>query len=281
MRQVLYTIVLALGFLWTDAQQSPNSNLQSLIDTELAFARMAKTQNTRNAFLHYLNNETVMFINGEIKIGRKAWEERKPDSTLLIWQPVFADISASGDFGYTTGPSEYYASRKQGEKAFYGSYITMWKRDSGQDWKMALDIGVYPQPQPSSKSLLTSKTSSSKSAVRKNLVQDLMKHETLFIKSILSGKNYLSFVSDEARFLRAGIEPETDRIKIDETIKKETGKINYNPVDVSVSSAGDMAYVYGKVKISMQDKVKDGYYLRIYKKENNKDWKIVLDAVQQ
>ena len=155
MRPILLQFFLVFMAYSGVSQDSKKTNLQSLIDTELAFARMAKVENTRNAFLHYLDEETVMFVDGEIKIGKKLWEDRKPDSTLLIWQPVFADISASGDFGYTTGPSEYYENRKAGTKAFHGSYITMWKRDSGQDWKMALDIGVYPQPEPTSKSLMT------------------------------------------------------------------------------------------------------------------------------
>ena len=281
MRPILLQFFLVFMAYSGVSQDSKKTNLQSLIDTELAFARMAKVENTRNAFLHYLDEETVMFVDGEIKIGKKLWEDRKPDSTLLIWQPVFADISASGDFGYTTGPSEYYENRKAGTKAFHGSYITMWKRDSGQDWKMALDIGVYPQPEPTSKSLMTpTLMANQKGPTKKNLVQELMKHEMLYIRKLSTGMDFASFISRESRFLRPGMQPETDPAKCETLLKTETGKVSYNPVDVSVSSAGDMAYVYGKVKTTAQDKVKDGYYLRIYKKENNSDWKLVLDALQ-
>jgi len=260
------------------AQRS--AELQSLIDTELAFAQTAKTKNTRDAFLQYLSDETVMFTDAGITMGKKTWQSRKPDSTLLIWEPVFADISASGDFGYTTGPSEYYASRKKGEQGFYGSYITMWKKDSTSQWKIALDIGVYPQPKPASKTLKTpSPSSTTKSKIRKDLKQEVMKHEMLYLKN--TKKELSFFLADESRFLRPGREPITERAEIEKIITRERGEAHYTPVDVSVSSTGDMAYVYGKIVLVIQDKQKEGFYLRIYRNRDQKDWKIVLDAIHQ
>jgi hypothetical protein len=148
----------------------------------------------------------------------------------LIWEPVFADISSSGDFGYTTGPSEYYPTRKPGEHAFYGSYITMWKKEKGSEWKMALDIGIYLQPKPLSKFLVTpDSTVKTKHGNKKDFRQDLMNQEMLFILK-LSGqgrKDYSSFIASQSWFLRAGIEPLTNMIKIAETIRKEIGKVSY------------------------------------------------------
>lgn len=273
------------GMIWLQSLfvygQQLNRDLQSLIDTELAFAQKAQAENSRDAFLQYLSDETVMFMDGGIKIGKKVWQDRRPDSSLLIWTPVFADISASGDFGYTTGPSEYYSSRRKGEEGFYGSYVTMWRRDANQQWKMALDIGVYPQPLPASKTLHTGKTVvAAPDRNGKDAAQDLIKHERIFIKDLSTGKGYGPYISSEARFLRAGFEPVTTALGIAELVKRELAKISYNPVDVVISSAGDMAYVYGRVTIGVTDKPVQGYYLRIYKKEN-KDWKIVLDAIHQ
>ena len=269
---------IATSHLHVQAQRS--ADLQSLIDTELAFAQTAKTKNTRDAFLQYLNNETVMFTDAGITVGRKNWQDRKPDSTLLIWEPVFADISASGDFGYTTGPSEYYASRKKGEQGFYGSYITMWKKDSASQWKIALDIGVYPQPKPASKTLITPAPSPPiKSKTHKDLKQEVMKQEMLYLKN--TKKELSFFLASESRFLRPGREPVTERAEIEKIITKERGEAHCTPVDVSVSSTGDMAYVYGKITLVIQDKQKEGFYLRIYKKTDQKDWNIVLDAIHQ
>ena len=278
---LLFALLTIFNFVC--AQEEKNKNLQSLIETEFAFARMAKNQNTRDAFLRYLSDETVMFIDSKITKGKKLWEERKPDSTLLIWEPVFADISASGDFGYTTGPSEYYPSRKQGEQVYYGSYITVWKKDTENEWKMLLDIGVYPQPKPLSKSLTTPSSSPQNNNIRKkDFMKELMKQEMLLIKKISSSdhKGYVSLIAKESCYLRSGMEPSTSRIKIEEIVSKEIGNTEYTPVGSGTSSAGDMGYVYGKVKLGDKNKLTEGYYLRIYKKEDQKDWKIVLDAIQ-
>ena len=280
MKSTFLVISFCIAASHAHVQAQRSAALQSLIDAELAFAQTSKTKNTRDAFLQYLSDETVMFEDAKITVGKKTWQGRKPDSSLLIWEPVFADISASGDFGYTTGPFEYYASRKNGEKGFYGSYITMWKKDSASQWKMALDIGVSPQPKPASKTLNTPAISSNvKSKARKDLKQEVMKQEMLFLKN--TKKELSFFLANESRFLRPGREPVTDRAEIEKIITKERGEAHYTPVDVSVSSAGDMAYVYGKLVLVIQDKQKEGFYLRIYKNTDQKDWKIVLDAIHQ
>ena len=278
MKSTFLVISFCIAASHAHVQAQRSAALQSLIDAELAFAQTSKTKNTRDAFLQYLSDETVMFEDAKITVGKKTWQGRKPDSSLLIWEPVFADISASGDFGYTTGPFEYYASRKNGEKGFYGSYITMWKKDSASQWKMALDIGVSPQPKPASKTLNTPAISSNvKSKVRKDLKQEVMKQEMLFLKN--TKKELSFFLANESRFLRPGREPVTERAEIGKIITKERGEAHYTPVDVSVSSAGDMAYVYGKLVLVIQDKQKEGFYLRIYKNTDQKAWKIVLDAI--
>ena len=280
MKSTFLVISFCIAASHGHVQAQRSADLQSLIDTELAFAQTSKTKNTRDAFLQYLSDETVMFEDAKITVGKKTWQGRKPDSSLLIWEPVFADISASGDFGYTTGPFEYYASRKNGEQGFYGSYITMWKKDSASQWKMALDIGVSPQPKPASKTLNTPAFSSKvKSKVHKDLKQEVMKQEMLFLKN--TKKELSFFLANESRFLRPGREPVTELAEIEKIITKERGEAHYTPVDVSVSSTGDMAYVYGKLVLVIQDKQKEGFYLRIYKNTDQKDWKIVLDAIHQ
>lgn len=71
------------------------------------------------------------------------------DSTFsLQWEPVQAEVAASGDLGYTVGR---YESRRMGtdglEVRQTGSYLTVWKRGADGSWKVALDIGS-PDPSP-------------------------------------------------------------------------------------------------------------------------------------
>jgi len=283
MKSICITITLSLLFFYSGAQGIKDKNLQTLVETEYAFAAMAKEENTRDAFMRYLSDHTIMIINAEISKGKKIWQDRKPDSSLLIWKPMVADISASGDFGYTTGPSEYYPSRRQGEQVFYGSYITIWKKDAAMDWKMLLDIGVYPQPKPLLNSLKIPTLSETPKAKIRNSRLELLDYEKKFRTSLsdTSEKTYNSLVSTEARFLRVGLEPSTTKEKIKEIMQKEIDKASYSLIDGATSYAGDLGYVYGKVILTEKEKQTNGFFIRIYKKENNKDWKVVLDAIHQ
>lgn len=59
----------------------------------------------------------------------------------MTWQPVKAEISASGDLGYTYG---YYQARShtaQGDVVREGKYTTIWRKQSDGTWKVVLDIG--------------------------------------------------------------------------------------------------------------------------------------------
>lgn len=59
----------------------------------------------------------------------------------LSWQVTMADLSASGDLGYTYGVFEF----KSGAAAERGSYVHVWKKQSGK-WKVVMDI-MSPDPQ--------------------------------------------------------------------------------------------------------------------------------------
>jgi ketosteroid isomerase-like protein len=60
----------------------------------------------------------------------------------LSWQVTAADISASGDLGYTYGVFEFKSGSAVPE---HGSYVHVWKKQNGK-WKVVLDI-MSPDPQ--------------------------------------------------------------------------------------------------------------------------------------
>jgi len=53
-----------------------------------------------------------------------------------------ADISASGDLGYTWGKYEFCAKGADGaEKVEHGKYMTVWKKQADGSRKVAVDMG--------------------------------------------------------------------------------------------------------------------------------------------
>lgn len=59
----------------------------------------------------------------------------------LSWQVTMADVSASGDLGYTYGVFEFKSGTAPAER---GSYVHVWKKQNGK-WKVVMDI-MSPDP---------------------------------------------------------------------------------------------------------------------------------------
>jgi ketosteroid isomerase-like protein len=71
----------------------------------------------------------------------KALLENK--SMSLRWQPISAEISKSGDLGYTVGSYTVTQTAEKGS-AIKGSgkYLTIWRLQKDGSWKVEFDTGV-------------------------------------------------------------------------------------------------------------------------------------------
>jgi ketosteroid isomerase-like protein len=280
MKKLLSLSVTVFTIIFAQAQEFSNKDLQSLVDAERAFASMAKEKNTREAFLANLIDESISFSPGITK-AKPFWEKLKPGTDWLYWQPVYADISASGDFGYTTGPWHFSKNKKEKPTAF-GEYITVWKKQADGKWKILIDAGInhdtyhvdgheirtsgiISQPaQPSAQSFKDELT-----AIEESFIQQA---PTDILKA------YTHHASPEIKFYRQNKFPSSSV----EEVCKTSDVLTFTPAETIVSSAGDMGFTYGTVNIVKQDagqqKTNNANYLRIWKKENGA-WKIVMDMI--
>ena len=55
----------------------------------------------------------------------------------MTWEPVKAEVARSGELGYSWGNWKFVKT----DTTFYGNYFTVWKRQKGGKWKVALDGG--------------------------------------------------------------------------------------------------------------------------------------------
>ena len=90
-------------------------------------------------------------------IGKEALIKELPNEPdtgyTVTWRVTNADISTSGDLGYTWG--YYYIKTKTPEgrdTTRTGNYYTIWKKQQDSTWKWVLDAGnPAPPPQPKKK----------------------------------------------------------------------------------------------------------------------------------
>src|ERR1044071_4411891 len=101
-----------VSMLLFSAVANGQSALQEMVKTEQAFSKMAEEKSTRDAFLAFIADDGLLFRPGAVNGKKWLLEHPAPpteNNPLLAWQPSFADMSASGDMGFTTGPWEFKA----------------------------------------------------------------------------------------------------------------------------------------------------------------------------
>lgn len=280
MKRIFLSLFLVALFSGAKAQ-TIHTNLQSLVDAEWAFIKLAKETNTRDAFWAQFTDETILFGEGPVN-AKKSYENQKPNAGWLKWEPVYSDIAGSGDFGYNTGPWEFRPAKTDENAVAFGQFVSMWKKQDDGKWKLLLDIGIdHPKPN----SVPAWKPSSVESARKKNSEVDarvtLQKLEQDFINAQLKNKAsaYKESLSTEIRLYRPGKEPITESSMVASYLEQEL-VVQYHFIDGNISSTADLAYAYGMAVVQLTpSQTKAANYLRIWKNEKDKGWKIVLDLV--
>jgi ketosteroid isomerase-like protein len=122
------------------ASPSRADDYTDLIAAERAFAADAAVRGTREAFLAALADDGLVFAPGPTS-GKRNWEARKADGGKLEWAPELAEISASGDLGYTSGPWRFTPAGADKPAAF-GHYLSVWRKGADGHWALLVDHGI-------------------------------------------------------------------------------------------------------------------------------------------
>jgi ketosteroid isomerase-like protein len=82
---------------------------------------------------------------------QQAWKALLENKSMsLRWQPISAEISKSGDLGYTVGSYTIARTDEKGGAALgSGKYLTVWRLQKDGSWKVEFDTGV-PDTSPAS-----------------------------------------------------------------------------------------------------------------------------------
>ncbi len=118
----------------------------ALMSTDEAFCRDALRLGIVEAFMEYAAEDAIFFDvdprdarGKEVLEGRrKAWASMR----RLHWQPLGAEVAASGDLGYTWGESLAEITGKDGTvQNFKGLYVSIWRKSKDGRWRYVLDTG--------------------------------------------------------------------------------------------------------------------------------------------
>ena len=287
LKNALLALIVA-GFCPAADAQFANQDLNAMVAAEEAFARMAKDKNTRDAFLHFLHDDAVTVdANGPVT-GKGRLRKQQPNASLLSWEVTFGDISAAGDLGYDTGPWRYYATRADSVAVAWGHFHSIWKKQPDGSWKNMLDVGIAHDSLSTVESRHTTSNPLKSPTVKVPALEatvSLMNQEKKFLASVreVGMTAYTGVASKEIRYSRQGESPIVTVADKLQFLKRKSLYSNQVLLDGGIAASGDLGYVYGTADaiafVEGRQESKQAAYLRVWKKEDGKNWKIVLDVM--
>lgn len=282
MKSLIVLLIFLTAPLNLLAASDLQTDLNAVVQAERDFSKMSVEKGRREAFLTYLAEESAVFLPAPSP-GKPAAEKMTPRGELS-WYPVYADIAVSGDMGYTTGPWKFRDKTNQNNVG-YGEFNSIWKKQPDGKWKNVCDFGIdHPAP---AKPITEFQSASLKgrTLVKSNGAQIAEFRTTLVdadrqFSELSSQKGtataYMLILTPDARMLRIGIVPLVGTKEIAGYFSQKSAQQKWEPSFSDASAAGDLGYTYGS--ITTEGKADKSYYLRIWKKQSDGTWKVVLDV---
>jgi ketosteroid isomerase-like protein len=148
--------VLFIGGIVTVVRSAPPAaKPDALLAADRAFdaATAARKIDGFSSFL--ADNVATLRADQPVLHGKAALQQAwKPllenKSVSLRWQPISAEISKSGDLGYTVGTYTITRTDENGDSIVgSGKYLTVWRLQKYGLWKVEFDTGVPDTPSAS------------------------------------------------------------------------------------------------------------------------------------
>ncbi|HEX7517883.1 MAG TPA: nuclear transport factor 2 family protein [Chthoniobacterales bacterium] len=287
LRQSSFTFLLCLlagPFVVRAAEPGPAEAARTMVESERKFYQAAQEKGTRAAFLTFLADDAVVFRPGPVN-GKEVWEKRAETGLDLIWEPTFAAMARSADFGYTTGPAKWRANKKEEKFLGYGQFVSIWKKQKDGSWKVALDLGIenpepVSKPEPLRMSVLDdgSNVKIDFDARRKALQEAQQKFVEVAKANSVDAP--LGVAAEEIRVYRDGSFPAVGKNAAGALLSAKGGKMSFESMGSGMSQSADLAYTYGKYSVTRREGAEAGHFFQIWQTDAAGSWKLVLDWQQ-
>ena len=255
--------------------------VRSLVEAERNFYRTGQEQGTRAAFLAFLADSGIIFRPGPVN-GRRTWNEREENGLDLVWEPTFAAVSRSADFGYDTGPAKWRANKKEKEFTGYGHFVSIWRKEPDGAWKVYLDCGIeHAKPTGKSETLRTMvpgepKAGEPEGIVRQRAFGDAQRGFLTLAKLDFT-KAFRESGGDEVRLYRDGSLPTVGKDAGAKLLGPEQAGVALEVIAGNMSSSSDLAYYYGKYSDTRSQGAPTGHFLQVWQTNPAGAWQLVLD----
>jgi ketosteroid isomerase-like protein len=267
------------------AEPSPAEAVRAMVESERKFYQTGQEKGTRAAFLEFLADDGIVFRPGPVN-GKEVWTKRPATGLDLVWEPTFAAIARSGDFGYTTGPARWRASRQEEKFLGYGQFISIWKKQKDGSWKVALDCGIEnPEPTGTPEALRVFAPGHSqqvKTADARHKARPFSEAHEKFVAAAKTSSTdaVLEMAAEELRVYRERNFPAVGKSAAAALLGAKGANVSFEQMGGDMSRTADLAYSYGKYSLEGRESSEVGYFFQIWQTNPAGVWKLVVDWQQ-
>ena len=272
----LYTVIAASISLGAYAQKSDGTT-KSLVNAEKEFAASAAKNGEKSAFLDFAASDALVFRPNPQNV--KTYYASQENIKTLSWAPVYARVSKSGDWGFTSGPFVL-----DGQEKAYGQYLSVWKAVNGK-WVLTLDIGsMHNKPLNKVENQYIEPTSFVKPkfntekqiAAGKDIINTTEKTLNATLKSY-GGAAFAGFVNPDAHLIFPGHEPIIGKDKIIAFYNGMVSKMSLKTNKIEKAAGGDFAYTSGVATVDYKADLRESFnYVFVYERQADHNWNLIF-----
>ncbi len=281
---ILKTVSIACAFIPSHIlfAQLPEK-VGGLITADRNAAIIAKAQGPHAAFSSIIDKTSTFYVPSAVN-ALNYLNNRPNIPDVLNWEPNFALVSKSLEFGVTSGSMEF---QKVGAIKRYGQYLTIWKRDKKGVWKVDLRAEVENYGKQTAKDLKFQEPDDSwylkhRSQVRLKQREDIVQSTDQLFSAIAKRDTesaYREFMAEEVRFYYPWQNEIEGKNNVINFIKKQRIDIVTEPLKVGRAYSGEYAYSQGTATIHSKDKAVKFNYLRVWELKDDYQWRVILEMM--
>ncbi len=277
------TSCLAFALMTSVSKAQLPDKIGGLISADRNAAAISKQQSPYDALSSIIDKESVFYVPSAVN-ALNYLNNRPNISDVMIWEPNFALLAKSQEFGVTSGKIQF---QKVGAVQRNGQYIIIWKRNKKGDWKVDLRAEVenygknepkelfYVEPDDSGYQMQRSK------ARLQQREEIIMSTDELFSKVLMADNQaaYKEFLDDDVRFYFPWQEEISGKNNVLNFLKKQRIDIVTTPVKVGRAYSGELAYSLGTAVVYDKDKEVKFNYIRVWKLSSDYQWRVALEML--
>ena len=275
MKSKIALFIAIVVLICMTAAWSQNADPALLVTVEHEFAEAVAAHGVNAGFRQFLAPDGVIFRPGPVN-GLEYLKDKPESKARLTWEPEHVEMTAGGDYGWTTGPWELSADSTQ-PPSLFGQYLSIWQCQPDSSYKLVLDVGiVYPERRAPHDVGFVTLTGGMDHPYAAELLKGECDHLT-DLDRVWMG----SATAPDVLLLRTGLSPVVGADAFSDYKDAHPGSATRSSAFAAVSAHGDFGYTYGTGTFlpegSDPDESEPFAYVSLWKRNYKHAWWLAAD----